>query len=184
MTNLFDTGVAVSLPQVLDVKEYLAHRQQEILTNHPNESLLSFRLNIPGPIKTNDALVQVFDHFQNQFIQVLTAQQHPFVIEERQTNPAGDWLLLRVQTPPLTLKTIGTQLEEASDLSRLCDFDVLYLKDQQLTSVHRTEIGHAKRQCLICHETAKVCSRSRRHSVLEMQTKINQLVQQFLLTQK
>lgn len=177
MIDVFQTGTPVTLPEVLQVKEYLAQKQQQLLTAHPQESLLSFRLNIPGPIKQNAALDQLFQKFYTAFLTQLDAQQIPYTVVEIQTSKAGNWLLLRAQTPPLTLKRLGMALETQTPLGRLCDFDVLYQKDHQLTHVHRTDVGASKRQCLICHEDAKVCGRSRKHSVSEMQHKINQLIQ-------
>lgn len=176
MIDVFATGIPVTLPEVLQAKDYLAQKQIQLLKAQPDHSLLSFRLNIPGPIKQNAELDALFDRFKTQLLAQLDNEQISYTIEDDKISNTGNWLLLCVATSPLALKRIGMTLETKTPLGRLCDFDVLYQKSGQLIHVHRTEVGASKRQCLICDDDAKVCGRSRKHSVRQMQTKINQLI--------
>lgn len=66
---------------------------------------------------------------------------------------------------PLEAKRIAVCLEDTHPHGRVFDIDVLQ-KDG--TPIEREDIGHAPRRCYLCNEPAKVCARSRAHSIDEL----------------
>ncbi|MCT8193191.1 citrate lyase holo-[acyl-carrier protein] synthase, partial [Pseudomonas monteilii] len=48
----------------------------------------------------------------------------------------------------------------------------------QLLPISRTEIGLPARSCYVCEQEAKVCGRSRTHSVADMQQQIRKIIQE------
>ena len=67
-------------------------------------------------------------------------------------------------------------IETKISIGRLMDLDVLHLVDGIPQPISRQELGFSRRQCYICQNDAKVCSRSRKHSVIEMQEAIAKFI--------
>ncbi|MCD2257081.1 citrate lyase holo-[acyl-carrier protein] synthase [Agrilactobacillus fermenti] len=183
MSDVFAQGQLVTLPEMLAAREALV-QQQRTLLQQGIQTVISFKLNIPGPIKQNAALDRIFDYYLAQLQRVLTQAKLPFGLATKANVATGSYALLTVAADPLVVKRQTCLLEQMDPLARLCDFDVLYLKDQQVHSVHRTRLGLKPRTCLLCGQEAKLCARSRTHSVAEMQVKISQLYDQFLKQNK
>ena len=79
----------------------------------------------------------------------------------------------------LRVKRACTEFEEGHPLGRLLDIDVVEMAGDTPTPISRTALGMTPRRCFICNEEAKVCARSRRHTVLEMQEHIASLVAEY-----
>ena len=59
----WSTGIPITMAEILDAREHRAWIQQELLSDHSSESdcaLISFTLNIPGPIKVFPYTVWAF----------------------------------------------------------------------------------------------------------------------------
>ena len=61
------------------------------------------------------------------------------------------------------------QLEDADDLGRLLDLDVLTAPDVKLSRP-------VPRTCLLCGRQAQLCARSRAHSVEELSTRVRAIL--------
>ncbi|MDR0921307.1 MAG: citrate lyase holo-[acyl-carrier protein] synthase [Lactobacillales bacterium] len=172
--NIFDTGTPIELLQMLDAREQRVNMQQELLQQYPNESLLSATMNIPGPIKNNERLATAF-------LEVIQAVNEKFaatyLFQTTKNLETGMEFYLVTSLSPREFKLALIQIEETHPLGRLCDLDVLYLDEDKLQSVHRADCGLPPRKCYICENSAKECGRSRKHSIEEMQQKINQLIE-------
>ena len=70
------------------------------------------------------------------------------------------------------------QIETHHPYGRLVDLDVLAKTQDQLLPISRTEIGLPTRSCYVCEQDAKVCGRSRTHSVADMQRQIRKIIQE------
>ena len=75
-----------------------------------------------------------------------------------------------------SVKENATKFEDHNEFGRLFDIDVLILKNETLHPLSRSDFKEPERKCLICDKPAKVCARSRTHSVAEMQAYINKLI--------
>ncbi|MBQ9403555.1 MAG: citrate lyase holo-[Synergistaceae bacterium] len=162
------TGNEINLEQMLARREVRAREQQIFLAKY-NSPLISFSMNIPGPIKTNELIRRAFDIGEILLLDSL-AKIHAEILDFRETHEdTGDELLLAVKSTPETLKDIAVNIEETSPIGRVFDIDVI---DQQGNKLSRGTF----RKCLICGKQAQECARSRNHSVQEMQQAIEELL--------
>ncbi len=166
------TGPKIPLEQVLDSRTRRAERQRALLAEG-TPCLVSFTLNIPGPIKQfplaraafSEGLALLRDTFG-------TAVQTAETIDE----PTGSEELLVVDADPADAKRKTAALEEEHPLGRLFDMDVL---DGSGRSLSRTKLGLSQRTCLLCGNSAKVCGRSRAHSLPELQARIGSILEAY-----
>lgn len=163
----------VSLPEMLDARERRATRQQELLQAY-NKPMISFTMNIAGPIKDSPLIYRGFEIGLRDLEQVLSVEGirclHREVIREK----TGSEARLVLDAPGEKLKLLTQELEDFSALGRLYDMDVLSPDGQKL---QREE----PRRCLICGEVAQVCARSRKHTVAELQEKTTAILQEATL---
>ena len=165
-------GNNIDLPSMLTRREARSHEQSAFLQAH-HSPLISFSMNIPGPIKTNPAIRKAFELGRNSLLSQL-AQEGAIILQASEIHQdTGDELLLAVgNIQPEQLKAIAVNIEEASPLGRLYDIDVI---DTQGHKLSRTRF----RKCFICDKQAQDCARSRTHSVSEMQAAIDTILANF-----
>ena len=165
-------GISVELPAMLDAREARAQRQAALHAAHPDAVLVSFCLNIPGPVKTNDLLRQLFDEGIAEIIKQLTISGADCLSHEEVHAPTGDEALLAVTGNPAAIKDAMTTLEESHPLGRLFDIDVLAPDGMKLSRP-------TPRRCLLCGRQAQDCARSRRHSVKELTEHIQTMLLEY-----
>jgi len=166
-------GTPVELPAMLDAREARAMRQAELRAAHPAAVLVSFCLNIPGPVKTNDLLRRLFDEGIAEIIKKLTIAGAICLAHEEVHAPTGDEALLAVtEAEAAAIKDAMTTLEESHPLGRLFDIDVLAPDGTKLSR-------QTPRRCLLCGRQAQDCARSRRHSVKELTERIQEMLLEY-----
>ena len=170
-------GPEVALSDMLAARERRVSCQRAMLAAAgDSEALLCLTLSIPGPVKTSAALERVFDALVSEAKAALADAR---LLEERSLGGAtGREYLALVELPAAELKRRMVGIEETHPLGRLGDLDVLARAGDTLHSVSRTELGFPPRTCLICGNEAKVCARSRAHTVDEMQAEIARIIDQ------
>ena len=163
------TGNEINLSQMLERREIRANEQKNFLEKY-HSPLISFSMNIPGPIKTNEKIRNAFNEGKNLILENL-----------RQINAAindliefhgdtGDELLISVdKATPEKLKDFAVKIENENHFGRLFDIDIISSDGQKLSRENF-------RKCLICSRQAQECARSRNHSVKEMQDAIEKLL--------
>ena len=167
------TGNIVDLPSMLARRENRSREQSAFLHNY-SSPLVSFCMNIPGPIKTNPQIRKAFDLGRNLLMSQLEEAGATILQTSEIHQDTGDELLLAVgNIPPETLKAIAVEIEDSSPVGRLYDIDVI---DAQGRKLSRKRF----RKCLICDKQAQDCARSRTHSVKEMQRAIDNILATFL----
>lgn len=161
-----------TLEIVLDNREQRVIRQRALLDAH-RMPVVSFTVNMPGPVKDNTAARIVFAEGV-RLLDALISEQDWASLERMITEgPAGPELVVTVAVDARQLKKYTTNLEETAPLGRLFDMDVL---DAEGSSVSRTEIGFSPRLCLLCDRPAKECGRSRKHGLEAVLEKIREMV--------
>lgn len=161
-------GTEVTLEEMLECREQRAQIQQELLAAH-HCPLISFSLNIPGAVKTTPALERLFAEGV-QLIERTLMENHLEIREQRKIHAAtGDACFLSVEGDAGRLKTLLVKIEETHPLGRIFDMDVLDAKGVKLSRP-------TYRKCLLCDRQAQDCARSRRHSVAELQNKIEEML--------
>ena len=165
-------GPQVELPAMLAAREKRAASQRAFRERY-HSPLLSFCLNIPGPVKTTPELRTLFDQTCHEIQACL--RDLGLTIADSQTihEATGDEYLLAFAGDAPTVKAAMTQLEESRPLGRLFDIDILTAEGQKLSRP-------VPRRCLLCDRQAQDCARSRRHSVRELTDRIETLLQEYM----
>lgn len=165
-------GTEVTLDDMLQCREKRAARQQAML-EHWHNTLISFTLNIPGPVKTNEQLYRLYSDGVLEIGRAL--QKADIKVLDRQETLAatGDELLLCADADAAVCKQLMQRIEEEHPLGRLFDIDVLDSSGRKLSRPQY-------RPCLICGGQSQLCARTRRHSAEEMQAKIDAMLEEWL----
>jgi len=163
-------GPEITLEQVLDSRTRRVERQQAALAEGA-ACLVSFTLNIPGPVKQFSLARAAF----GEGLDFLQATFGPAVQKiETMDEPTGSEALLLLEADPAEIKQKAVRLEDTHPLGRLFDMDVL---DGSGRSLSRTELNLPQRTCLLCGNSAKVCGRSRAHALPELQERIGTILE-------
>ena len=162
----------VTLEDVLANREARADRQRLLLAAHA-VPLVSFTVNMPGPVKDNAASRAVFQQGVDALEQRITGNGWKFLAQEKRTANTGPEGLFSVDCPAIDLKKAMVALEDEHPLGRLFDLDVLSPSGEHLS---RRDFGAPMRRCLICERAAAECARSRTHSLDELLRAIETLL--------
>lgn len=175
--NIFKEGNPQNIAQVLAAKDYRVALQEAIFKKYPDSTLVDIHLNIPGPIKNNQYLRQLFDYGIKQLEEYWQNKNYNYKLVKAIDDDTGCENFCILNIPINLVKESTVFFEENSSLGRLFDADVL-VKDK--ASISRTKLGYPGRRCYLCNRPAKECARSRRHSVAEMQDYISSLYLKFI----
>ena len=154
---------AVELAQVLAARERRVWRQNALLEQY-RQPLLSFTMNIAGPVKNSPEIRRGFHLGESLLLGQLEREGARLLHAEQIDEITGCEGLYVVALSPARLKAIALDIEEGTELGRLFDMDVLTPAGEKL------ERGQPRR-CLICGGEAKACARSRAHGVAQLQEK-------------
>lgn len=159
----------VSLQDILAAREARVARQKELLTEY-HKPIVSFTMNIPGPVKLDrDVVIGFF--VGCRLLRDALAGKLLHVEEHRKETGCEAFFV--VDLPARELKELTVDLEDGDSVGRLFDMDVL---DTDGRAISREELGYPRRGCLICTEDAAVCARSRAHSLEQLRDRTNFLL--------
>ena len=158
----------VERSQMLEARERRAQRQRELLDRY-GLPLVSFTMNIAGPVKNSPSIRQGFQLGRTLLMGQLARVKAPVIFREEIEPATGCEGLYVVDFPAAALKSITVELEEHTDLGRLFDLDVL-------TPVGEKLERPVPRRCLVCGKPVSECARSRSHSVSALQEKTHNLL--------
>ena len=159
-----------TLLEILDARERRVIRQKE-LTAATRCPLVSFTMNIAGPVKYSPSIDRGFSLGLSRLEQMLSGL--PVRSRHVLREDTGCEALFAVDADPLFLKALAVHLEDRDDFGRLLDIDIL---DAQGKKLDRQLLGLSPRKCLLCEKDARLCSRSRAHSVAQLQEKTARLL--------
>ena len=151
----------VTLEQMLEARERRVRRQHTLLEQYALP-LVSFSMNIAGPVKNSPLIRRGFSLGQRMLLDELSLSGHTPVVSETTDDVTGCEGLYAVDMKPEALKQLTCAIEENAPLGRLFDMDVISPDGRKL---ERTE----PRLCLICGRNARECARNRTHSVANLQ---------------
>ncbi len=176
--ELWTSGNCVSLEEILNARENRVKIQQKMLQKAPT-CLLSFTLNIPGPVKVfpyTKWAYEVGSSIISKGVSLLNGD----VLEQFEAKNETGWEgFFALNLPPEEIKTYLLEQEEYHPLGRLFDFDVLRTDGSKLS---RQELGFPERTCLLCGNPAFLCGRSRTHSAQELLAKEIELMENFFIS--
>lgn len=164
----------VSLADMLDAREARAARQRELLKEFQS-TLVSFTMNIPGPVKNSELIRKGYLEGLKLLRMQLEYADIPILHQEERRGLTGNEALFVVDAPALTVKMLTCEIEEADALGRLFDLDVL---GPDGAKRERKDAGLEPRTCLICGSPAAVCASRRAHTLEKLQTRTTQILQE------
>ncbi|WP_151076184.1 triphosphoribosyl-dephospho-CoA synthase CitG [Flintibacter sp. KGMB00164] len=156
---------AVTLMEMLGAREARAMRQQQLLEEY-QLPVISFCLNIAGPVKNSPVLRRAFREGLERLVCALLAGRLEVVHREEVDQPTGCEALWVVRGDGRAVKELCVELEDRDALGRLFDLDVL---DPASGKWDRTQLGQPPRKCLVCGKEGKGCASRRLHTVEELQ---------------
>lgn len=154
----------ITLEEVLDQREERMHTIQAVQAEYPKHSVISYQLNIPGPLKNDRQLLYAFEEGLKQM------KEAKLIVDWRE-NLTGPEAILIYEKDADATKLDMIKIEEEFSLGRLFDLDV--------TGADRKALDIAPRKCLICDEPAHACSRSRKHGLDEVLDKIYEIITEY-----
>lgn len=164
-------GIEITLPQMMDCRERRIYIQNKLLQKY-RRPVISFCMNIPGPIKTNPQIRAAFLAGKKELLDALRTHEYAVLQEADLTEPTGDEWIAAVDANAEEIKEVTMEIENSHPLGRLFDMDVININNEKLSRPRF-------RKCLICDRQAQECARSRTHTVAEMQAAIEQMLKDF-----
>ena len=156
----------VTLGQMLQAREDRVLRQRT-LNRQWELPLISFSMNIPGPVKDNPLIRRGF----YAGCDALDGQLPASLIKHRQVIEAatGCEAVYVLDMDPLDVKKITTHMEDTHPLGRLFDMDVI---GPDLRKLDREVVGGGSRDCIVCGAPGRGCASRRLHSVEQLQSAV------------
>ncbi len=147
----------MTLPQILLAREERAARQQQVMEKWKTP-IVSFTMNIPGPVKNAPLIRRSFRHGLARLEEMLPGWLHREIREA----VTGCEAIYAVDLEGSRLKALCVSIEEENALGRLFDLDVLtpggVLPD-------RLALGGSSRNCIVCGAKGRGCASRRLHSL-------------------
>ena len=164
----------ITLEQLLLSRENRCARQQELITEYPDATLVCLTVIMPGSVKRNffslitagAALQAMIERFGGT-IKYLSTQDLPtgyeaYLVSSLECNEA---------------KKIACEIEDTHQLGRLFDIDVILPSGRPLG---RQEAGYGPRRCLLCEQEARFCMRNHTHTGEQLHEKIKEMVNAYV----
>lgn len=154
----------VSLQDILLARENRVAKQTGLLSKH-HRPIVSFTMNIAGPVKTSPVIKRGF----RMGLTELDFLGKAILSKEIVYLPTGCEAYFAVDMDARELKAFCTKIEEATPLGRLFDMDVLDADGKKLDR-------QTQRGCIVCGAPGRGCAARRVHSVEELQAATNQIL--------
>lgn len=175
MTNKTDIilkSTPVTVEQMARRRENRCTKQLQMLAGN-RMPLICFTMNIAGPVKLNPLIAFAFDVGVMAINAGLKAAGFPIGQFDEFWNATGPEAFFSVDCGDAAeLKRLTQRIEDALPAGRLFDIDVIGKNNEKFS---RSE----PRRCLICENPARICARSRAHSVDELISRTNSILTEF-----
>lgn len=172
----FKQGSPVELCELLARKEFRAQEQLRIIKERENP-IISFTINMPGAVKLNEESCFVFDRGVDEIQQLCHSEGWTICTQEIHYENTGPEAIFSIDTvSPSMLKKQMLKIENHHPLGRIMDLDVL---DTQGKIISRQAYDLSPRTCLLCEGAARICARSRQHSVDDLLARIKEMIDEY-----
>lgn len=165
----------VTLVQMLEAREQRAFRQVQLIREW-KKPIVSFSMNIPGPVKDSPLIRRGFRAGIGELDHRLP--QNKVLHREIKEAITGWEAIYVVDLDPLDLKAITTGIEDGHSLGRLFDMDVI---GTDLCKLDRDAVGGGSRDCIVCGAPGRGCASRRLHRVEELQKAVGQILTMYAL---
>ncbi len=148
----------VTLSQILAARERRAKLQKELIAQY-DRPIISFTMNIAGPIKTSPLIERAFNYGLEELRSRLSCDK---LIDRRTiTEDTGYEAFFSIDADPSEVKKICTSIEDETPIGRLFDMDVIGIDGKKLNR-------DAERGCIVCGASGRACAAGRLHPVSEI----------------
>ena len=168
-------GREAALLDMLDARERRQDMQRALIGQY-HLPVISFTLNIVGPVKVFPLAVETFYEGVDLIGAQLNAWKIPVLCTRSITAHTGCEYFWVVDGDLCFIKETLCLLEDSLSFGRLFDIDVINTDGRKIS---RTELGFPVRKCLLCSRDAFVCGRARTHTVKELLNKECQLMKEY-----
>ena len=165
----------VSLNEILVARENRANHQVELLKRYKS-TLICFTLNIVGPTKAFPMTDKAFKEGIRLIQEHLERNNCKIELYETFYKVTGEEAYFIVDSDSNYIKKLMMVIEEREVLGRVFDIDVIDKNGEKLS---REQLGAKSRTCFLCDHDAKVCARSRYHSVDDVLEKTQKLIHSY-----
>ena len=155
----------VTLQEMLSAREERAWIQFSLGREY-GLPVISFTMNIAGPVKNTPLIARAFREGCRQLELALASAKMPLVHSRKKDAVTGLEAFYVANGDARTVKALTTKLEDELPMGRLYDMDVL-LPDG--TKLDRDEVQGGPRPCIVCGAPGRGCASRRVHSVEALQ---------------
>jgi holo-ACP synthase/triphosphoribosyl-dephospho-CoA synthase len=159
----------IDLPAILAARDHRVQQQKNLLSQY-GRPLVSFTMNIAGPVKRTDLIEEAFAMGCTLLEGQLRRVKAPILRATHSVADTGCEALYVVDLDARRLKELTVELEDNTPAGRLFDMDVIDTDGIKLDRPH-------ERCCLICGKPGAGCARSRVHSVEELQARTREILE-------
>ena len=164
----------VTLEQMLAARDA---RQERIAAALGGTPLISFSLNIPGPVKYSPSILRAYREGQRWLTEAFGGK---LTLLSSCEDVTGCEALYAVGDDALNAKKRCAAMEDGDALGRLFDMDVI---DSDGRKIERTELGLDERGCMVCGAPGRGCAARRLHSVEQLQQETARRLTAFFFAQ-
>ncbi|MBR3127499.1 MAG: citrate lyase holo-[Solobacterium sp.] len=162
-----DANNTVSLEEMLAAREQRVYRQ-EALRRKYGVPLVSFSMNIAGPVKNTPAIERTFDEGLRLLRDAVSG--HFTICEQIVTRAkTGCEAVMAMAGDAAEIKQLCVRIEEGAPVGRLFDMDVIDSDGRKLDRAR-------ERSCIVCGRPGRTCASRRLHSVSELQEASRSLI--------
>lgn len=166
--NEEDNRQNVTIVDMMECRERRVQIQNKLIQEF-HVPVISFCMNIPGPVKTSERIRSGFESGKEDLMKALLNNRVKIYKTIEFHEITGDELLLSADAPAEKLKDIAVLIEENHKYGRLFDIDIIKINGEKISR-------QAYRKCLICGDQAQNCARSRKHTIEELQKQIKKIL--------
>lgn len=165
----------VSMEDMLDAREQRAARQREFIKEY-HSPLISFTMNIPGPVKNTPLIRRAFAEGVKRLGDVIS-DGGSIVLSRWQDDgrPTGCEAIWAVEGDAIEIKRLCSA-REGDALGRLFDFDVITPEGE---AISREALGLPPRGCIVCGAEGRGCASRRLHSPEQLFAAAERLMEDF-----
>lgn len=170
--SIFSVGSIPSLNEVLENREKRVAFIKKLLLLYPDCSIISYKLNIAGPVKNNSFIARIFKIGLNHILNCINNEKLKITSSKAINLKTGPEYFAAISASPKDIKSKMIYIEENTKLGRLFDIDVLYMENGDVQHISREMIGYENRKCFVCQADARQCAGSRAHSLSSIRKSI------------
>lgn len=161
----------VNIKEILEAREKRAENQWRMLERY-NMPLISFTMNIAGPVKNDPWIERAFYEGIRRIESVLKGRRIEVLEDRISIAHTGCEKLWAVNAKAPELKRWMEMIEEQDELGRLFDIDVIQPDGSKISR-------NCERSCMICGGPVRVCARSRIHSADVIFQRTQEIIRHF-----